>query len=523
MWKILPWLAARQGALLRGSGPSMTAAASRLVDASSRRQNRPLSSGGGDDGARAIAEAESSALAALAQVQDPVLEEDVVTLGQVQELYVNPANGVVTMTLTVPTLAHPALRAVAARCEAALAALPWARRVAVATRARRPRYGGDGTARAGGLAGVEHVIAVASCKGGVGKSTVAVNLAYALAARGARVGLLDADVYGPSLPTLIQPADTTLRVARDKPGKLLVPIEHEGVRCLSFGYVNPNAGVPGAGGHGAAVMRGAMVSKVITQLLVQTDWGELDHLIVDMPPGTGDIHITLCQAAALTGAVVVTTPQRLSYVDVVKGIDMFAALRVPTLAVVENMAYFDCAPCGARHRPFGAGHAARLAQDARVAEASDGGVPIVLADARGVGGADGGSDEGRVYAALAEAVVAAALRAGHAPPAPPPSVAYDAAAGVVSVKIIGATSARLFRIPAAELRRRDARTGAATGRAAAAAGTVPTRLDVKGNYAVGIVWSDGHHGDIWSYDVLIRVGEELEAAAAATAAAPPPQ
>jgi Mrp family chromosome partitioning ATPase len=173
---------------------------------------------------------------------------------------------------------------------------------------------------------VAEIIAVSSCKGGVGKSTVSVNLAFSLAKRGARVGILDADIYGPSLPTMVSPADKTIRVSRSTKN-FVVPIDYEGVKCMSFGFVNQKA-APGAGGVGAAVMRGPMVSKLVDQLVLGTEWGELDYLVVDMPPGTGDIQISLSQQMAISAAVVVTTPQRLSFVDVEKGISMFEDLKV---------------------------------------------------------------------------------------------------------------------------------------------------------------------------------------------------
>lgn len=206
------------------------------------------------------------------------------------------------------------------------------------------------------LRNISHFLAVYSCKGGVGKSTIAVNLAYRLAAMGGRVGLVDLDVYGPSLPLLVRPDDPTVRrsLSSTEYGPNTVdPIEHRGVKLMSLGYVSPNSGVPGSGpGGGAAVMRGPMAGRVVSQLLNGTNWGQLDVLVLDLPPGTGDVQLEVCQCLSLSGAVAVSTPSALAWADVHKGVKMFDDLGVRTLAVVENMAYFVCEG-GGRHYPFG--------------------------------------------------------------------------------------------------------------------------------------------------------------------------
>jgi Mrp family chromosome partitioning ATPase len=183
---------------------------------------------------------------------------------------------------------------------------------------------------------------------------VAVNLAYELASRGGRIGLLDLDLYGPSLPILVRPKDCTIRRSPLGPG-LVYPIVHEGVKLLSLGFVNTNSGVPGSGSeNGAAIMKGPMAVKVVSQLLKGTDWGELDVLILDLPPGTGDVQLAVLQQLQLSGAVAVSTPSKLATSDTRKGIEMFTSLGVATLAVVENMAYFEDEE-GLRHYPFGKG------------------------------------------------------------------------------------------------------------------------------------------------------------------------
>lgn len=206
------------------------------------------------------------------------------------------------------------------------------------------------------LQNITHFLAVYSCKGGVGKSTIAVNLAYRLASMGGRVGLVDLDVYGPSLPLLVRPDDPTVRRSpmSDEYGPNTVePIEHRGVKLMSLGYVSPNSGVPGSGpGGGAAVMRGPMAGRVVSQLLNGTNWGQLDVLVLDLPPGTGDVQLEVCQNLNLSGAVAVSTPSALAWADVHKGVKMFDDMCIRTLAVVENMSYFVC-DGGGRHYPFG--------------------------------------------------------------------------------------------------------------------------------------------------------------------------
>ncbi len=199
--------------------------------------------------------------------------------------------------------------------------------------------------------GIKKIIAVASGKGGVGKSTVAINLALALAKTGAKVGILDADIYGPSQPTMLGAGEARPEL---KDG-VLHPIERHGIKSMSMGYLI-DATAP-------VVWRGPMLGKAMQQMLYETDWGQLDYLVVDLPPGTGDIQITLCQKIPVSGAVVVTTPQHLALLDVRRACEMFKKMNVPILGVVENMSTYHCAECGHAAALFGAGGAATIASE----------------------------------------------------------------------------------------------------------------------------------------------------------------
>jgi len=238
------------------------------------------------------------------------------------------------------------------------------------------------------LEGIKNVIAVSSAKGGVGKSTVAANLALALADEGARVGMLDADIYGPSQPRMMglkgRPKSTD--------GKRIQPLDAYGLKVMSAGFlVDPDTPM---------IWRGPMVTQALTQLLSGTDWGELDYLVVDMPPGTGDIQLTLAQNVPVAGAVIVTTPQEIAVADARKGVAMFEKVEVPVLGIIENMAGFRCAHCGEVTDIFGAGGGASLAEekgvallgriplDPRIQGAADGGRPSVAADPEGDNASD---------------------------------------------------------------------------------------------------------------------------------------
>ncbi|MFZ3127767.1 MAG: iron-sulfur cluster carrier protein ApbC, partial [Rhodoferax sp.] len=233
------------------------------------------------------------------------------------------------------------------------------------------------------LPGVKNIVAVASGKGGVGKSTTAANLALALAAEGARVGLLDADIYGPSMPMMMGIAGRP----ESADGKTMEPMENYGVQVMSIGFL--------VAADEAMVWRGPMATQALDQLLRQTNWKDLDYLVVDMPPGTGDIQLSLSQRVPMTGAVIVTTPQDIALLDARKGIKMFEKVGVPILGIVENMAVHVCSNCGHVEHIFGADGGKKMAAEygmeylgalplaLQIREQADGGKPTVVADPDG--------------------------------------------------------------------------------------------------------------------------------------------
>ncbi|MBM3984582.1 MAG: Mrp/NBP35 family ATP-binding protein, partial [Planctomycetes bacterium] len=283
-------------------------------------------------------------LSALRAVQDPDLHRDVVSLGFVKDLGIDAGRVAFRLDLTTP--ACPVKDQLKAEAERVVRAVPGVTAVEVTLTAsvRSPRPAGSV------LPGVRNTIAVASGKGGVGKSTVAANLALALADSGAAVGLLDADIYGPSMPTMFGTS------ARPQPAgeKSIHPIYAQGLKLMSIGFlIDPDQPM---------VWRGPMVHGALSQFLEQVEWGTLDYLVVDMPPGTGDAQLTLTQRAPLAGAVIVTTPQEVSLVDARKGLKMFEQVKVPVLGIVENMAFFTCDGCGKEHDLFRRGGGRRTAE-----------------------------------------------------------------------------------------------------------------------------------------------------------------
>jgi len=276
-------------------------------------------------------------LKALSVIIDPDLKKDIVSLEFIKELVINGGNVSFSCELTTP--ACPLKNMFKEECEKAAGAVEGVEKVHVVMTARAANPAN----KESGLGNVKSIIAVASCKGGVGKSTTSASIASELASRGFKVGLLDADIFGPSVPTLFNLHNAKVQ----RRGEMMVPVEVNGLKVMSFGFLL---------GDSPAIMRGPMVSGYIQQLLHSVDWGELDYLFIDMPPGTGDIQLTISQSIRLSGAVIVTTRASLSLVDVAKGILMFEKVDIPMLGVVENMAYFICDECDKKHYIFGDQH-----------------------------------------------------------------------------------------------------------------------------------------------------------------------
>ncbi len=304
----------------------------------------------------------------LRDVHDPDLGDDIVSLGLVNDVEVVDGTAHVSLALGAPFAPHESAIANDVRDTLEETELD------VDLSARIPD---DLSADEQVLPGVRNVIAVASGKGGVGKSTVAVNLAAGLADLGARVGLFDADVYGPNVPRMV--------AAEERPrtdGETIVPPERYGVKLMSMDFLT--------GEDDPVIWRGPMVHKIITQLVEDVEWGELDYLVMDLPPGTGDTQLTILQTLPLTGAVIVTTPQEVALDDAVKGLRMFGKHDTNVLGIAENMAGFRCPDCGGFHEIFGSGGGKRLAAehdlpflggiplDPEVRTGGDGGEPLVL-------------------------------------------------------------------------------------------------------------------------------------------------
>jgi len=311
----------------------------------------------------------------LSTVIDPDLKKDIVSMGMIKDLELNDGNLNFTLELTTP--ACPFNVEIEDDVRAAIATLTDLKNfeLKVTAKVMEGRSLDDDT----GMKTVKNIIGVASGKGGVGKSTVSLNLALALQQSGAKVGLLDADIYGPSIPLMLGMKDGSMQVEENK----LQPADSHGLKVVSFGFFADQS-------NQAAIYRGPIISGILKQFLVDTNWSDLDYLIVDLPPGTGDIPLTLAQTIPITGILVITTPQDVASHVAVKAVSMFEKLNVPILGVVENMSHFICPKCTDKHYIFGEGGGLKISEqfnipflgeiplNAGIMSGSDLGKPIMI-------------------------------------------------------------------------------------------------------------------------------------------------
>ncbi len=458
---------------------------------------------------------EEEILAALRAIQDPDLHKDIVALGFVKNLSVK--DGHVSLDIELTTPACPVKERMREEATAILKALAGVREVEVRMTAQVRKAAVSPTE--GGMRLVRNAVAVASGKGGVGKSTVATNLALALARTGAKVGLMDADVYGPSVPAMLGSVERPDTGGQE--GNLIKPVERHGIKFISMGLFT--------GRDTPVIWRGPMATKLIQQFLGQVDWGDLDYLLIDLPPGTGDVQLTLTQSAPLVGAVIVTTPQDVAVGVTMRGVRMFEQVHVPILGIVENMSTFVCAHCGQTTEVFRRGGGRKAASDygypflgevpldAAIAAAGDAGRPVVADDTLAAQ-----APSARAFMAIAGRL-AQEVSIVNEQTASVRTHPSDVRVGDRAVEIRwsdGHESRYVFRdlrleCPCALCVDED------TGQPRIDSTRVPMDvrpLDVRtvGRYALQFSWSDGHNTGIYTYD-------KLRALDAGAPPAPPPK
>ena len=318
---------------------------------------------------------ENQILEALDRVNDPEIGRSLTSLGMIKNIRIY--DGSVSLSLVLTTPACPMKSQMKKAVEDAIMAIPGVSETDVRLDSQIPQRAPMKQKRQ--IPGVKNVIVVASGKGGVGKSTVAVNLAAALARSGAKTALLDADIYGPSIPIMMG-----IHEIPHSDGEMIIPFERFGIKTMSIGFIVPQ--------DKAVIWRGPMIMKALEQLLYEVRWGDTDYLIIDMPPGTGDTQLTIAQIVPVTGAVIVTTPQDVALVDAVKGINMFNEVEIPIIGIIENMSFFLCPHCEERTDIFAHGGGKKAADDLcvpflgeipidiSIRKAGDAGIPIVEAD-----------------------------------------------------------------------------------------------------------------------------------------------
>jgi len=480
---------------------------------------------------------------------EPATKKSISSIGSIQNINIDSNNKVkINLDLFVP--GHPSKQYIINECkDKILKNINWIKDIDIQVITEKQNSLNNAiisSTDSNKLSIIQHAIAISSCKGGVGKSTVAVNLALTLAKRGLRVGLLDADIYGPSLPVMINTSNQILKRSKQNP-KFILPLEGPyGLKMLSFGHVNPDSGAPGGGSGGAAVLRGPIASKIINQLISATEWGRLDYLIIDMPPGTGDIQITTGQSMALSGAVLVTTPHALSIVDAVKGLVLFEEVEVPTLSIVENMAYFEDDK-GNQHYPFGKGGRDNLLNGMKLflknmnavkkKEKLENNLMNRLLSCpfhslpmnETIAGVTNNNESitngsmylplvqqypdskySKIYSTIADNLILEILKIqlkAHMIP----SMTYIESRGII-LRYFTTSNAQEYIIPPSELRIRDPKTGKRIPERSIDnfKGIKPVHFDYKGNYGVAINWTDGHYADIFPYEILKEIAEDVK-------------
>jgi ATP-binding protein involved in chromosome partitioning len=441
--------------------------------------------------------AQEEVFAALSRIEDPDLGRDIVALGFVRELRID--GGDVSFAIELTTPACPVRDQMKEDAHRAVRLLPGVESVEVRMGSKVRATGSEGRERLVPL--VKHVVPVGSGKGGVGKSTVSANLAIALAKLGAKVGLMDADVYGPSIPTIMG-----AHVPPTGGNGNIIPVRCYGVEIVSIGFFVPKGE--------ATIWRGPMLSKLVEKFLAGVEWGELDYLLVDLPPGTGDVQLSLCQLIPLTGAAVVSTPQDLAFNVAEKAISMFSKLRTPILGLVENMSGFECRNCGQREEIFGSGGARRFAMANGIPFLGE--IPLCT-DIRTT------SDEGcPIVESMPESPAALAFL----------RVAENLAAQVSTLTLGGVSSdrpeiAEITRHSTSDVRIlwKDGHESIYTGYALRAGcrcavcvdemsgnkrlreesisrDVRPLSIDPVGRYAIRFQWSDGHSTGIYPFELL---------------------
>jgi len=431
-------------------------------------------------------------ISALKSIVDTQSKQDILTAGYVTHIQISPQNDIhIDINIPKPLLSQK--DQYHSLVNSALKSLSGVNAITITIDAKKDPL-------EEGLKQVKHIIAISSCKGGVGKSTTAVNMAFALRQQGFKVGLFDADIYGPSLPTMVH-TDTDNLDIKDE---LIQAPERDGVKLMSFGYTQENDD-----SHTAAILRGPMVSQIITQFLKGTEWGELDYLIIDYPPGTGDTQLTLGQLIPIDAAVIVTTPQYISFIDVIKGIEMFDQLKIPTVAIVENMSYFTCNTCEEKHmilgnsliprfiKEYGINNSFQFPITPELTHQCDIGTPFVCSHQK--------HPLSETYHQLATATINE-IQGFKAAGYQPPTVDYNESDGIII-----AYNGTIQKLAPQDLRDAcqcahcvDEFSGEKKQKTIQE-NVIPLSINSVGNYAIGITWSDDH-SSLFPIALLLTVG-----------------